>query len=127
MKSKVDMGARIILGLLFFVFGLNGFFNFIPMPSPPPEKMMKFATALMETGFFMQFVKGCEVICGVLLLANVFVPLSLLILAPICINIFLVHAFLAPEGTPMAIGILILGSAIAWARFDKFAPLLKMK
>jgi putative oxidoreductase len=47
------MGARIILGLLFVVFGLNGFLNFIPMP-PPPENMMKFAMALMETGFFMQ-------------------------------------------------------------------------
>ncbi len=126
MKAKIDLGARIILGLLFVVFGLNGFLNFIPMP-PPPENMMKFAMALMETGFFMQFVKGCEVICGVLLLANIFVPLSLLILAPICINIFLIHAFLAPEGMPMAIAILILGSAIAWARFDKFAPLLKMK
>jgi uncharacterized membrane protein YphA (DoxX/SURF4 family) len=126
MKSKIDMGARILLGLLFVVFGLNGFLNFIPMP-PPPENMMKFATALMETGFFMQFVKACEVICGILLLANVFVPLSLLILAPICINIFLIHAFLALEGMPMAIAILILGSAIAWARFDKFAPLLKMK
>lgn len=126
MKSKIDMGARIILGLIFVIFGLNGFLNFIPMP-PPPENMMKFAMALMDTGYFMQFVKACEVICGVLLLANIFVPLSLLILAPICINIFLIHAFLAPDGLPMAIAILVLGSAIAWARFEKFAPLLKMK
>jgi putative oxidoreductase len=126
MKTKVDLGARIVLGLIMLIFGLNGFFNFLPMP-PPPEHMMKFVMALMETGYFMQFVKACEVICGILLLANVFVPLSLLILAPIAINIFLLHVFMAPEGLPIALIVLALGGAIAWARFDKFSGLLKMK
>ncbi len=126
MKSKIDMGARIILGLIFLIFGLNGFFNFLPMP-PPPENMMKFMMGMMETGYMLKFIKACEVVCGILLLANIFVPLALLILAPICINIFLVHAFMAPEGLPMGIAIIALGCAIAWARFDKFSEVLKMK
>jgi putative oxidoreductase len=125
-KTKIEMGARIILGLIFLIFGLNGFLNFIPMP-PPPENMMKFMMGMMETGYFMPLLKGAEVICGILLLANIFVPLALIILAPICLNIFLVHAFMAPDGLPMAIAILILGGAIAWARFDKFSEILKMK
>lgn len=126
MKTKIDMGARILLGLMFVVFGLNGFFNFLPQPAAP-ERLMKFVGALFETGYFMQFVKACEIICGVLLLANVYVPLSLLILAPICINIFLAHAFLAPEGLPVAIVVNALGCAIAWARCEKFSEVLKMK
>lgn len=126
MKTKIDMGARIILGLVFLIFGLNGFFNFIPMP-PPPENMMKFMMAMIDTGYFMKLLKGCEVICGILLLANIFVPLALLILAPICLNIFLLHAFMAPEGLPMAIAILVLGITIAWARCEKFSTVLKMK
>ncbi len=126
MKSKIDMGARIVLGLIFLIFGLNGFFNFIPMP-PPPENMMKLVGAFMETGYMMKLIKSCEVICGILLLANMFVPLAMLILAPICVNIFLLHAFMAPDGLPMAIAIWVLGCAIAWARWDKFSPLLKMK
>ena len=126
MKTKLDMGARIILGLIFFVFGLNGFFNFIPMP-PPPENMMKFVMALMDTGYFMKLLKGSEVICGALLLANIYVPLSLIILAPIAINIFMLHAFMAPEGLPMAIAILVLGCFLAWNRCEKFKDVLKMK
>ncbi len=126
MKSKVDMGARIILGLIFFVFGLNGFFNFIPMP-PPPENMMKFVMALMDTGYFMKLLKVTEVVCGALLLANIYVPLSLIILAPIAVNIFMLHAFMAPDGLPMAIGILVLGGLLAWNRSDKFKEILKMK
>ena len=89
--------ARIILGLLFLVFGLNGFLNFIPVP-PPPEAGMKFLGALAGTGYFFPFLKGTEVLMGALLLANLFVPLALIILAPIIINIFLYHFFLAPEG-----------------------------
>ncbi len=126
MKSKIDIGARIILGLIFLIFGLNGFFNFIPMP-PPPENMMKLVGAFMETGYMMKLVSICQAICGFLLLANIFVPLALLILAPICLNIFLIHVFMAPDGLPMAIGVCLLGSAIAWARWEKFSPLLKMK
>jgi len=101
--SKLPLIARIILGLIFFVFGLNGFLNFIPMPQTMPENMMTFMSGLMATGYFFPLLKGTEVICGALLLMGAFVPLALVVLAPIILNIFLVHAFLAPDGLPMAI------------------------
>ncbi|MEW6058018.1 MAG: DoxX family protein [Bdellovibrionota bacterium] len=101
--SKLPLIARILLGLIFFVFGLNGFLNFIPVPPNLPEKLQAFTTGLMATGYFFPFLKATEVICGLLLLIGAFVPLALVVLAPIIINIFFVHLFLAPSGMPMAL------------------------
>jgi uncharacterized membrane protein YphA (DoxX/SURF4 family) len=99
--------ARILLGLIFFVFGLNGFFNFIPVP-PPPEAGMKFLGALGGTGYFFPVLKATETIAGLALLSGFFAPLALVILAPIIVNIFLYHYFLAPEGLALPIVIVVL-------------------
>lgn len=121
----LSVGSRILLGLIFFVFGLNGFFNFLPQP-PLPEAGLKFIMALVETGYMMKLVKTIEVIAGLLLLANIFVPLSLLLLAPIVVNIFLFHAILAPAlGLPLFI--LILGIIVAWDRRKAFSGVLSIK
>src|SRR5512135_3428138 len=70
--------ARILMGLMFFVFGLNGFLNFIPQPKTPlPEGAVAFAMALMKTGYMMPLVTGTQLLVGVLLLLNRFVPLAL--------------------------------------------------
>ena len=121
----LSVGSRVLLGLIFFVFGLNGFFNFLPQP-PLPEAGLKFIMALVETGYMMKLVKTIEVIAGLLLLANIFVPLSLLLLAPIVVNIFLFHAILAPAlGLPLFI--LILGIIVAWDRRKAFSGVLSIK
>lgn len=121
----LSVGSRILLGLIFFVFGLNGFFNFLPQP-PLPEAGLKFIMALVETGYMMKLVKSIEVISGLLLLANIFVPLSLLLLAPIVVNIFLFHAILAPAlGLPLFI--LVLGVIVAWDRRKAFSAVLSIK
>lgn len=112
--SKAPLIARIILGLIFFVFGLNGFFNFIPQPQNMPESMMTFMTGMMATKYFFPLLKGTEVICGLLLLLNMYVPLSLIVLAPITLNIFMVHAFMAPDGIVMAIAIGVLQVYLAF-------------
>lgn len=105
MKAKMPMIARILLGLIFFVFGLMGLLNLVPPPDNLPERLMTFTSGLMASVYFMPFLKLTETICGLLLLSGYFVPLALVILAPIVLNIFLVHAFIAPDG-------LILASAI---------------
>lgn len=66
------------------------------------------------TGYMMQLVKGCEVVCGLLLISGFFVPLALVILAAITLNIFLVHAFMAPEGVPLAV---IIGLILIYLGF----------
>jgi uncharacterized membrane protein YphA (DoxX/SURF4 family) len=117
--------TRVVLGLIFFVFGLNGFLNFIPPPPEPmPEGAVSLGSALMNSGYLLQFIKGTEVLCGLLLLAHRFVPLALVVLAPIVLNILAFHLFLMPSGTGMALIILALELHLAWAYRRAFAPLL---
>src|SRR3954469_729325 len=99
--------ARVLLGLLFLVFGLNFFVPFIPMGAQPPMSpaVTAFNTGLFGAGYFFPFLKGLEVICGLALVINRFTALFLLVLLPITINIFLFHVELAPSNAPMAIGI----------------------
>ncbi len=125
MKKGV-LVARLLLGLVFFVFGLNGFLNFIPQP-PMPERMQTFFTGMMVTTYFFPLLKGTETICGLLLLANCFVPLALVILASITLNIFMVHAFMAPDGLPVATVIAGLHGFLMWANCSAYKPLLRAK
>lgn len=128
MNTKVATGSRILLGLIFFVFGLNGFLNFIPMPTNIPEPAMKMFGAFMETKYFFPFLKSTEVLSGAMLLSGMFVPLALLFLTPIALNIFLFHLFLeGPATLPLPVVILVLIGILARHHKDVFAPILKAK
>jgi len=118
--------ARVILGLMFFIFGLNGFLNFIPQPPKEslPAAIVAFTEAMLATGYFLKLVKGTEVFVGALLLLNRFVPLALTMLAPVIVNIVAIHAFLAPSGLGMAIVILALELYLAWSYRSAFRSML---
>ena len=118
--------SRILLGLVFFVFGLNGFLQFLPTP-PAPEKAMAFMGALAATGYMFPLIKIVEVIGGALLLSNRFVPLAVAIVAPNVVNIVLFHAVLAPAGLPVALFVLALELFTAWSYRDAFAPMLRTR
>ena len=124
MKSKLPLFARVLLGLIFFASGLVGLLNLYPMPPNLPERLLAFNSGLMATGYFFPFLKGIELLCGLLLLTGAFVPLALVMLAPIVINIFLVHAFLAPNGLPVAIMIGLLLSYLAFFS-DPYSAVVK--
>ena len=120
--------ARILMGLLFLVTGLDGFLHYIPQPTTPmPEGIVAFAGALMKTGYMMPLIKGTELIVGVLLLSNRFVPLALALIAPVIVNIVAVHTFLAPSGLPMALVILALEVYLAWAYRKTYRAMLAMR
>jgi uncharacterized membrane protein YphA (DoxX/SURF4 family) len=115
--------ARILLGLIFFVFGLNGFLNFLPAPEMGGPAGA-FAGALAATGYMFPLIKGTEVVAGILLLSGRFVPLALTLLAPVIVNIVLFHTVLAPS-LPMPLFILALELGLAWAYRDSFRPMLR--
>ncbi|MCU1226046.1 MAG: hypothetical protein JWQ42_4139 [Edaphobacter sp.] len=98
--------ARILLGLLFTVFGLNGFLHFIP--SPPPSGLAGQYIGALYVSHYLVVVFLLQLIGGLLLLVNRYVPLALLLLGPVVVNIVLFHAFLAPEGLPMALFAVVL-------------------
>jgi uncharacterized membrane protein YphA (DoxX/SURF4 family) len=117
--------ARIVLGLVFFVFGLNGFLNFIPPPTEPmPEGAVALGTAFMSSGYLFQLIKGTEVLAGLLLLSSRFVPLALVLLAPVLVNILAFHLWLLPSGTAFSLVLIGLEGYLAWAYRQAFAPLL---
>jgi putative oxidoreductase len=93
--------ARILLGLLFLVFGLNGFFNFIHMPPPTGLAGQYFGVLFVSHYLVLAFL--LQVVGGALLLANRFVPLALILLGPVLVNIVMFHSLMAPEGLPMAL------------------------
>ncbi|HTZ56425.1 MAG TPA: hypothetical protein VMB20_15360 [Candidatus Acidoferrum sp.] len=112
--------ARYLLGLTFTVFGLNGFLHFIPSPAFPPGYLMDFFTALVGSGFYIM-VFGVQLICGILLLINQYVPLAIVALAAVLANILTFHATMNPQGFPMAILATILWFLTAWPIRAQFA------
>ncbi|MCM2279805.1 MAG: DoxX family membrane protein [Oligoflexia bacterium] len=126
MTQKAPLVARILLGLIFFVFGLNGFLQFLPMPKPA-DPAYQFFGAMMATGYFLPVLKATEVVCGALLLAGVYVPLALVILSPIVIQIVLFHAFLDPSGMGMNVLLVALMAYLGFAYRKSFAGILAAK
>jgi uncharacterized membrane protein YphA (DoxX/SURF4 family) len=116
-------GTRLLLGVIFFVFGLNGFLQFLPQP-PVAGKAMEFMGGLAAAGYMFPLIKGIEVIAGALLLTNRFVPLALAPLAPNVVNIVLFHAVLAPGGIAIALLMLVLEVLAAWSYRDAYASML---
>ena len=102
--------ARYLAGVIFVVFGLNGFLNFIPMP-PPGGIAGQFMGALYAS-HYLWVIFGFQILAGVLLLANRYVPLALAILAPVIVNILTFHFLMAPSGLPMAVFVAVLWALI---------------
>ena len=118
--------ARILLGLPLVVFGLNGFFNFIPPPPTPlPEAAMEFAGALVNSGYMMPLIGATHLFVGVLLLINRWVPLALVVLAPFLVNSVAFHLFLERSGLPMALVFTAFELYLAWVYRKSFRPLFE--
>ncbi len=99
--------ARFLLGLIFLVFGLNGFLHFIPASPPPSGTAGQFVGALFISNYLV-VVFLLQIIPAVLLLINRYVPLALTLLAPIIVNILLFHILMAPSGLALAIVVTVL-------------------
>ena len=102
--------ARYLAGVIFLVFGLNGFLHFIPLP-PPRGVAGQFMGALYVS-HYLWVIFAFQVIAGVLLLVNRYVPLAVAVLAPVIVNILAFHALMAPSGLPLALFVAVLWAVI---------------
>ena len=123
--THLPTGGRLLLGLIFVVFGLNGFLHFIPIP-PADGAAGSFMGGLAASGYFFPMLAGIQVAVGLALLANRFVALALLVLAPITVNIVAYHS-LAPDGMGLALLVLVLHLTVAWSLRSTYAPVLAAK
>jgi hypothetical protein len=119
------MIARYLLGLVFFVFGLNGFLHFINGPMPT-GLAGQFAGA-MQQAHYMPIVSGLQVIGGVLMLVNRYVPLGLVLLGPVIVNIFLFHLLMDTKGLPIAILVVILWGVVYLRNQQYFSGIFTQK
>ena len=116
--------ARILLGLVFVVFGSNIFLHFIPMPPQNPSLATDFSKALMES-HYMYVVGFCQVAGGLILLTSRFIPLGLTLLGPVIVNILCFHIFLNHQGWQLASVVAALALFLLWGHRANFASLLK--
>ena len=118
--------VRTLLGLMFLMFGLNGFLNFMPQPKDIPPEIMNVMGALMKAGY-LTVVSGTEVLVAVMLLMNRFVPLGLALLAPIVVGIITFHVAMAPGTIGPGVAVLLMELFLAWCYRGAFLPMLRAK
>ena len=117
--------SRFLLGFIFLVFGLNGFLHFIPMP-PPSGVAGQFLGSMFVTKYLL-FVFAIQLIGGVLLLVNRYVPIALTILAPIIVNILLFHSLMNPSGLGLALFVAILWAVVIASVRSAFAGIFQAR
>lgn len=122
----VTLIARILMGLLFLFASITYLFGLIE-PPPTAGAMQTFNEGLEAARYLMPTVKVIELLCGVAFVVGRFVPLAAVVISPIIVNIVLVHAFLAPEGLPIAIFLVVANGLVAYRHRKAMKPLLEPK
>lgn len=107
--------VRVLLGLMFLFASVSYFLNLFEAP-PMEGDVKKFNEGMAASGYLFQLVKAIELICGLAFLTGFFVPLAAVVILPITVNIFLFHAFLGPEGLPLATALLLGNVFLLYAK-----------
>lgn len=117
---------RILLGALFIFGSVAYFFNLFPEPELTGD-MKTFNDGLNASGYLMPLVKAIELVCGVAFILGCFVPLATIVIFPIAVNIFGVHVFLALDGLPVAIFVLLANLFLAYRYKKHYEELMTIK
>ena len=112
--------ARLLLGLIFVVFGLNAFLQFMPMGPPPTGLAGQFIGALFQS-HYLWVVAVLQIVGGALLLVNRYVALGLTLLGPVVVNILLFHLLLSPAGMGLAVLVTALWFIVFYAHRAAFS------
>ena len=118
--------ARVLMGLIFVVFGANGLHPFLPMGPMPTGLAGQFIVVLFQSHWVM-FIAAVQLVCGLLLLANRYVPLALALLGPVITNIILYHLLLNPTGAQLAVVVTVLWLFLFYAYRANFSGLFVQK
>lgn len=118
--------ARLLLGVIFTVFGLNGFFHFLPMGPQPAGAAGQFLGALYVS-HYLPVIFGVQLVCGLMFLFNQYVPLALTLIAPVIVNIVCFHALMAPSGLPLAAVVVALWLILASRLRSAFSGILQRR
>ncbi|HUJ74894.1 MAG TPA: DoxX family membrane protein [bacterium] len=126
--QRIVLGTRVLLGLVFFITGIIGLLGLAPLPTNT-QAAANFIAALRQTGYLFTTVMGVQLFCGAMLILGFFVPLMLLLLAPIVVNILLYQALLDPTPVGMMLGIvpLVLEVLLAFFYRQAFLALLQAR
>jgi len=127
MKTKLPIAARLLLGAVFAFAGTNHLFMFLPLPPPEGDMARAFMAGLFQTSYFFPLLALTETVTGLLLLSGRYVPLGLVLIAPVTVNIFLFHLFLDPKGLGVAVVLVLLNLYLGWAYRRSFASVLALK
>lgn len=126
LQQRIILGARVLLGLVFFIVGVIGLLNLAQIPTRTAAAA-NFLAALQATGYLYRVVNGIEFVCGAALMLGVFVPFAMVLIAPILANILLYTLFLDPVGLPIAAAVLVVDLFVVWCYRAAFISLFEMK
>jgi uncharacterized membrane protein YphA (DoxX/SURF4 family) len=118
--------VRSLMGVLFLFASITFLFKLIT-PPPLTGAMKTFNDGLQASVYMLPTVKVIELICGLAFLSGRFVPLAAVLIAPIIVNILLVHAFLGPEGLPLALFLVAGNALLAYHHRASYAPLFRSR
>jgi hypothetical protein len=128
LESKVAIGARVLLGLVFFGFGLNGLLHLFPLP-PAQGAAAVFIDGLLASRYFFPLLFVTYLFTGTALVTGRFVPLALTVLAPVVVNIAVMHLFVTSSGTEVLLATVVTALEIflGWRYRAAFRPLLRAR
>lgn len=125
MKTATTI-VRVLMGLLFLFASVTYLFKLI-IPPEATGAMKVFDAGIKASVYLMPTVKVIELICGLCFVSGFFVPLAAVVIAPIIVNIVFTHAFLAPEGLPIAIFLVVANGLVAYNYRELYRPLFRPK
>jgi len=123
MNEKITMVLRILLALIFIVFGSNYFFGFLELPPPESEEAKAFMGALFASGYMFPLIKLTEVFVGILLLINKWVGLALILASVLIVNIVLFHYNLDRGGIVIGLVMAVIDIVLIYTNWKKFKTL----